>query len=292
MSLMEKGELNSMSILIKELLLCSVMTRSNTLEPLLHLMMESLVFFTNELTSNSALVPTEFYLPAPPIFCVQMEMNDDLISDIVQTEADLRIRLYVLCKCIVVLLTSSNLHAPLIKWYLEQLLHNAQEMKQNYGIANHFQINFSLKTLLASIRYQKLGYIPENILFIFRDFCAVLFYLDLRDKFSLALRQYSLYFIQNQDVKYEQSVTSKNVVQMCMKIIDYGNTMLSFSSFLKGQYIEIKDIVLSTIARLTKFNQYAQLKELKLEEKLAVLVGKKNFFELNPGNFFAKFFFI
>lgn len=174
-----------------------------------------------------------------------------------------------------------NLHTPLIKWYLEQLLHASQEMKQNHGLSNQFQINFSLKTLLASIRYQKLGYIPENILFTFRDFCAVLFYLDLRDKFSLSLRQYSRYFIQNQLVKNE-AITSKNVVQMCIKIIDYGNAMLSFSSFLKGQYMEVKDIVLSTIARLTKFNEYAQLRELNLEQRLAICVGKLSFFNSNP----------
>lgn len=153
-------------------------------------------------------------------------------------------------------------------------------MKQ-IGLSNQFQINFSLKTLLASIRYQKLGYIPDNILFTFRDFCAVLFYLDLRDKFSLALRQYSRYFIQNQLFKNE-AITSKNVVQMCIKIIDYGNAMLSFTSFLKGQYMEIKDIVLSTIARLTKFNEYAQLRELNLEQRLAICVGKQSFFDSNP----------
>lgn len=169
-----------------------------------------------------------------------------------------------------------------MKWYLEQLLHSSQEMKQTYGISNNFQVNHSLKTLLTSIRYQKLGYIPDNVLFMFRDFCALLFYLDLRDKFSLSLRQYSRYFIQNQDIRYEQSMTSKNVVHMCIKIIDYGNALLSYTCFVRGHHMKVKDIVVSTIARLTRINQYAQLRELNLEQRLAVCTGKKSFYELNP----------
>lgn len=288
--LMEKGELNSTSSLIKELLLCSVMTRSNTLEPLLKHMLESLVSCTNQLTSNSALVPVEFYLPAPPVFCLQMNMDQETMetqpSRCVQVETELRSRLYIHCKCIIILLTSANLHAPLIKWYLEQLINSAQEMKQTYGLANQFKVNHSLKTLLISIRYQKLGYIPDELLLMFRDFCAVIFYLDLRDKFSLSLRQYTRHFIQNQAIKQHDptstSATSKNVVQMCLKIIDLGNTLLSFSSFLKAHYMEVKDIVLSMIARLTKLSQDTQISGLNLEHKLATLVGKKSYFESNP----------
>ncbi len=75
MKLMEKGELDSVGKLIKELLLCSVMTRSNTFEPLFHSMINSLVLYTCKLTSNSLLVHKDFYLPAPPIFCIQMQVR-------------------------------------------------------------------------------------------------------------------------------------------------------------------------------------------------------------------------
>jgi hypothetical protein len=296
--IMDKNELETIGLIIKELLICSVMTRANILEPLLQSTIESFVFYTNELSKNSALVPEEFYLPAPPIFCIQMqslngnELNkplDDLTfgQEISQIESNLRLKLYSLCKCMITILTASNLHVPLIKWYIEHLTNNCQEMKHNYGIANSFELNFSLRTLLTMIRYQKLGYIPDSILLIFRDFCSVLFYLDLRDKFSLALRQYSRYFILNQNVNYEHSTTtmSQNVLQMCLQIIDYGNAMLAFGSFLKEQHAQIKDIVLSTIAKLTKVNQYSLLKSLNLEQKLALCVSKKSFYELIPGKF-------
>ena len=76
MKLMDKSQLSSMSQLIKELLLCSVMTRSSTFEPLFHSILQSMTYYTRQLTSRSgALVPAEFYLPAPPIFCIQMQQK-------------------------------------------------------------------------------------------------------------------------------------------------------------------------------------------------------------------------
>jgi len=78
MKLMEKGELDSVGRLIRELLLCSVMTRSSTVEPLFQSMMDSLVFYTRQLTASSLLVHKDFYLPAPPIFCIQMSNQGNL----------------------------------------------------------------------------------------------------------------------------------------------------------------------------------------------------------------------
>ena len=51
--------------------------------------------------------------------------------------------------------------------------------------------------------------------------------------------------------------------------------MLSYRAFLKEKHMEVQDIVISTISRLTTFNQYAQLRDFNLEQKLAVCVEKK-----------------
>ena len=153
-------------------------------------------------------------------------------------------------------------------------------MKHNYGIANYFKMDLSLSNLLTSIRYQKLGYIPENILLTFREFCALLFYIDLRDRFSLSLRQYSKYFIQNQAMDLDESNSyahSSLLIELCLKIADYGNAMLSYRSFLGEQHMEIQDIVLSTISRLTNLCQYVEVNDLDLEHKLAMCVEKTPF---------------
>ena len=122
--LMEKNQTDSVTPILKELLLCSVMTKANVLESLLGYMMESLVANVGQLNANGVIVPDEFYLPAPPIYCAQMQYADGATASnsSVNVESHLRIKLSVLCKCIMVLLASSNLHVPLIKWYLEQLV--------------------------------------------------------------------------------------------------------------------------------------------------------------------------
>jgi len=282
LKLMDKQELDSIGLILKELILCSVMTRTNILEPLLTQMMQSFVFYTNQLCFNNIIVSEEFYLPAPPIYCLQMDTNEQKINtDLLHfhTESNLRAKLYSISKCIIILFSSSNLHVPLIKWYIEYLLNSSKEMKQKFGINNSFQLNNSLKNLLTSIRYQKLGYIPEHILQMFRDFCSILFFLDIRDKFTHTLRQYSRHFILNQDDNYAEN-KSKKVLNMCLKIIDYGCLLLSYKSFVKFQHDEIQDIVLSTVTRLTKFNQYLLLKDFNLEQKLVNCVLKHPFKEI------------
>lgn len=156
--LMERNQSESVTLILKELLLCSVMTKTNILESLLSSMMESMVLNVEKLSQNGGIVPDEFYLPAPPIFCAQMQSEEllefvDSNVNSAQFESHIRVKLSVLCKCIIVLLTSSNLHTPLIKWYLEQLADASQQMKTNYGIANGFKLDDSLNHLLSSIRY-------------------------------------------------------------------------------------------------------------------------------------------
>ncbi len=277
--LMEKAHMDGVSLIIKELLLCSVITRTNVLEPLLNNMIDSLMFHVEKL---DPLVSDEFYLPAPPIYCSQM-INDHDNS----LEENLRVKLCVLTKCIIVLLKSSNLHVPLIKWYLESLQQASQEMNQKYGIKNNFELTYSLNQLLISIRYQKLGYITDQILFLFRDFCCLLFYIDLRDRFSLSLRQYSrlLFIFNNQNMMNNEN--ANDFIETCLNIIDYGNQMLSYRSFFKPQnHIKIQDIVLSTIVKLTTFTKLFD--NLNLEMRLASCIEKKPFQEIITEQFDIK----
>jgi hypothetical protein len=272
MKLMEKNQVESVSIILKELLLCSVMTKANVLEPLLNNLMESLFVNVHKL---NAFVPNDFYLPAPPIFCLQMQTESGEKRELIDLESNLRMKICILIKCIMILLISSNLHVPLIKWYLDELVNSSKQMRDQYGIGNTFKLNLSLSNLLSTIRYQKLGYISESVLNMFRDFCAIVFYLDLRDHFSLSLRQYTRHFLNNQlDTDHFRSNSSNthSIVEICLNIIDYGNMMLSYKSLLKRQHVDVQDIVLSTISRLTNLSSNQQF---NLEEKLAILAERK-----------------
>ena len=79
-------------MLVKEVILCSVLTKNNVIEPLLNSLMIDLVKLVLKLP---ALVPHEFYLPAPPIFCPQMQEDRD------NQEASLRSQLSSLVTAII-----------------------------------------------------------------------------------------------------------------------------------------------------------------------------------------------
>jgi len=276
--IMEKQDLDNIGCILKELLLCSVMTRVSILEQLLIKLMESFISLIQQLCSNNQMIVSdEFYLPAPPVYCFQFDSTTTTTTDLKEynRESNIRIKLYSISKCIIMLLTASNLHVPLIKWYLESLKHSSEKMKQFQGIStNTFQLSFSLKILLTSIRFQKIGYIPNILFEIFRDFCACLFFLDCRDKFSHLLRQYTRIFIINQNLN-ESKIES--LIPMCLKIIDYGCLLLNYKSFFVGQeqHLIIQDIVLSTISRLTRLiDDATELADLNLELKLANCIDK------------------
>ena len=272
--LFDKAQTESLNKILKDLLLCSVVTKVNVLSPLVKRLLDILVFTVSQL---SAIIDREFYLPAPPIYCTQMMTEDDIEGNEAKQECILRLRLSNLTKCIIQLLQSSNLHVPLIKWYLQELNNSSLQMNTNIGIGNLFYVNNQLTDLLKSIRYQKLGYIPVDVMLMFRDFCAILFFLDTRDKFSHLLRRYTKSMMNNKQAKQNQ----QEIDQLCYNIVEYGNLMLSFRGFLKHQHVEIQDIILSSIARLTSRN--VQILSAGLERKLATCVDKAPFMVNSKG---------
>ncbi|CAF0732115.1 unnamed protein product [Brachionus calyciflorus] len=258
--LMEKAYLDSASLILKELLICSVMTKSNILDKIFQLILKNLINYTGKLCEFNLIVSDNFYLPAPPIYCAQIHSENDLDD----TESKFRNKICVLTKCFIALLTCSNLHVALIKWYLDNLVLANRDMKNKHGIKNYFKLNRSLSNLLSSIRYQKIGYIPENIFKIFRDFVAILFFIDLRDKFSANLRQYTKLLGKN-------SYNTEQFLEASVKLIEYGNLLLSYEGFLGSNKVEIQDIIISTIAKLVKYNN-----DLDLEQKLAECLVKNS----------------
>lgn len=184
LKLIEREYMDNVSRLLDELLLASVVTRSNIVEPLIGSMIELLVKNVHEMCANSgSIVPAEFYLPAPPVYLTQMESES--------IEAGHRVKISILCRSLIMLFKTSRLHVALIKWYLTSLDDAGQQMRNTFGVRNVFALNVSLKNLLVALKFQRIRYIPDRVLMLFRDFCAVVFFLDVRDRFSYELRQYT-----------------------------------------------------------------------------------------------------
>ena len=279
--LMEKSYQESASLVLKELLLCSVMTKSAILEPILNNLMRNLVICTSQMCSSNIIVPQNFYLPAPPIFCTQLNSEDDEeYSDrCCLNESKFRNKLCILSKCIIVLFKESNLFVPLIKWYLENISMAKSQMTNEYGIKNRFYLDLSLNNLLSCIRYQKIGYIPDTIFSLFREFVAILFLIDLRDKFSSNVRDFLKIMRKNKSDSAAYLDVSKNIIKN-------GIVLLSFRCLMGKEYQRIQDIILSTISKLSANTLDLSVIDLDLEYELVKCIQETlivpNYLNNNP----------
>lgn len=275
--MMDKEQTEQTSLVLRELFVCSVLTKADILQPLLANLIEIMVKDIEKLSENSAIVPSDFYLPAPPIYCSQIIQNtQDTSNTTCALEIEMRTKICSIVKAILLVLVASNLHSALIKWYLKQLVDASVQMNEKLGVENLFTIRQGdgLDLLLSKIRYQKLGYIPDALFDLFRDFCALLFYLDMRDRFSLTLRQYKKHLAKNDEI----TATNQHQIekQLGARIIEYGNSLLSYRAFLKMHHFTVQDIVLSTIARLSKLPGVHRTPNMPhLELCLAVCVEKQ-----------------
>ena len=204
--LSEQWRAANTSAILGELLLFAAVMRTSVLEMLLERTMRSLVVCTRRLTRVcGAIVPAEFYLPAPPIYCAPMQHGGHsghhrqaAASNLGQHEATIRMRLSTHVQCALFLMRASRLCTPLVKWYLDELSNAARLMTRSYGVANSFALTHALVNLATLLRYQKLGYVPARVLAMFRDLCAVLFFVEVRDRFALSMRQYARDLVQQQ----------------------------------------------------------------------------------------------
>ncbi|RNA29524.1 hypothetical protein BpHYR1_050019 [Brachionus plicatilis] len=271
--LMEKAYAQSAAVVLKELLVCSVVTKWPILQPVLTNLMKSFVACTRQMFTSSIVVPQNFYLPAPPIFCTQLntehnEDNEDREDQLSLHESKCRDKLCLLSKCIIVLFKESNLFVAMIKWYLENLCLAKSDMTNVYGIRNKFSLDLSLSNLLSSIRYQKIGYIPEQTFGLFREFVSLLFLIELRDKFCHTLRHLT-------KLTAKSANNSPTYIDLSCKIIKYGMLILSFRCLMADEYERIQDIVLSTIAKLATSSLHSS--ELDLEYELVKCIEDKIF---------------
>lgn len=259
--LFTKERIQKQNSMLSQLLLCCVLTRIDILDKLFKGLLEKLVRLVVDLP---ILVPNTFYLPAPPYFNIQNinEFNENNNND----ECKLRCKIANLIKCIIQLLVASNLHVALIKWYLEELKNVSIQMKISYGLINTFELSNLLNELLKLIRYQKISYISNDVLLLFRDFCALLFYLNVRDKYSHLLR------IVSSSTNKTNENKLNTIDNNCLLLIDYGILLISFDSFIKQEdKLMICDVIISTISRVSDLED---VYSLNLYYKLAICINK------------------
>lgn len=121
---------------IRSLMTAAVVTKRDPQLSILGRLMHDLV---DEVSRLSLIVPSEIYLPAPPIYCPQLFDQD------VHDETRQRGKISSILKEIMVVFEACRLHLPLIKWYLDNLAEANDTQKNNLGVFKFkkiFNFNF------------------------------------------------------------------------------------------------------------------------------------------------------
>lgn len=235
-------------------------------------------------TSLSTLISSKYYLPCPPIYSSILNTYDDEKNDITcKYETHLRLILYRTIHIFIGLLSACRIQLSCFKWYFDYLTVSSSRRKNTADEPR--DTFYPIRILLKSIRFHKLPNISNRILIYFRDFCVLLFLLDVRDRLSLTLRQY-----------LRQKLNGTNSSdRLAWKIISYGTILLSFRCLLSDELGLLRMILniffdlppseqlMEALARLILVRQYGdEDQRLNAEERVTIDQLKARWAQINP----------
>ncbi|XP_064607182.1 ciliogenesis and planar polarity effector 1-like isoform X2 [Liolophura sinensis] len=238
------------------------------------------------------LVPSEFYLPCPPIYCPQPTQTAEDALGSVDGEEEKRVRYAAssVTQLILVVLDASNLSLPLLRWYIKDLTiaqsRAAQFKATTEGPLDELPEILSQHYSMPSIVMSKLEYpAVQACMMAFRDFCALQWLIHSRDKLSMLLRKREKYLA---NLNYEDYLKSnwsggqeEDWLRECFKSLQWAVNLLPFSHFLPDEGSLYK-VVLSLLIELPPCEDTADILaehlhdseslDADVQEKLTVLL--------------------
>ncbi|XP_072309627.1 ciliogenesis and planar polarity effector 1 [Eucyclogobius newberryi] len=208
----------------------------------------------------TAIVPTAFYLPSPPLYCPQPSPNsqDPAGSIAYHTELVYRQKISENVQKLLLLLRSANCCHPAAQWYLSQLRrarHILHKMKKKYSYHGACQEEKSfpdglLKFINRSGHFRygpKKNIDPGTIQTIrcFRELCGLCWMLHVRDQLSSSCRKYQAERQQAGDGQTQENSEMKSRVDA----LQWAQRFLPFSRFLNCEEI-VQDTILSLLSEL------------------------------------------
>ena len=213
--------LQNLSSTLEQFLLCSTLLQVPLTEMLLRRLNAIMIYL---FTLIPIFLSSKYYLPCPPIYSSILNTYDDDKDDpSCKYETHIRLIYYRTIQIFIQILSASRIQLSCLKWYLDYLTMTNNRRKQT---TNETDDSFqSIRVLLKSLRFHKLPNIPDRILIYFRDFCIILFLLDVRDRLSFTLRNY----IRS---KTERNISSD---KLSWQIISYATILLSFRCLISDE---------------------------------------------------------
>ncbi|CAF0987159.1 unnamed protein product, partial [Didymodactylos carnosus] len=213
---------------LEQFLLCSTILQAPLAEALFRRLNAIMIYL---FTLLSVIITPNYYLPCPPVYSAMLNTYDEYDTDInARWEYHLRLLFYRTIQIFITLLSTTKIQLSCLKWYLDYLNTNDTE-KQSQNTS----VFATMKSLIKSLRFHKLPNIPDRILIYFRDFCSILFLLDIRDRLSLALRKYI-----QQKTDFRQSQQNE---KLSWQIIHYGTILISFRFLLQDETLLLRSIL-------------------------------------------------
>ncbi|KAK3579099.1 hypothetical protein CHS0354_022119 [Potamilus streckersoni] len=227
-------------------------------------LLDSLVDKVKAIVANfPPLVPQDFYLPAPPLYCPQPAEVDTRISPPeVEFEKQLRMEVSSLIQLILVVLNSTHLSLPLARWYIQELA-KVQEKAAQFKATTEGpcmelpEVLQQYKIFQSSVVNFKESVNVTKLMGSFRDICTILWLLHVRDKLSQHIRQRGKKMISKEELHRDNSAhmsqesagASQEGVQECFTTLQWAVHMLAFSKYLLDEDC-LHKVVLSLILEL------------------------------------------
>ncbi|XP_056146963.1 ciliogenesis and planar polarity effector 1 isoform X2 [Lampris incognitus] len=265
---LEGEDLELLQISVQEILKAAVMADVDVISLPLSALLDS----AKDLASSlPALVPTELYLPSPPLYCPQTAPNtQDPVGTFEKlSEIASRHKVSRVLQRLLLLLRSAHCCRPAAQWYTSHLRHARHlqhKIKQRYSRPYAAQEErvfpeglMKFITQFGSFRRgpdidSQLDPFSIRTIVCFRELCGLCWMLHVRDQLSLSCRKYQAARHYGGD---GQKPGDSEVTILCLDALLWACRFLPFSHFLNIEEI-LQDILLSLMSELPPISMVAE----------------------------------
>ncbi|XP_063067977.1 ciliogenesis and planar polarity effector 1 [Engraulis encrasicolus] len=259
----EEADEEQLCLCAQELLKASVMAKVDVLSHPIG----QLLAVAKEMSSElMPLVPTGLYLPAPPLYCPQPSptAQDHSVGVGLHAERACRLRVSAVVRKVLLLMRAARCALPAAQWYIRRLqrCHKNYRKIRKLSVLQDALLPEGLKRFLfqsgffkrEAARHGRMDPIIVHILTCFRELCALLWMLHVRDQLTLACRKYQAARNQSRDAETGPCIDPG----LCEEAVRWACRLLPFSHFLCVEET-LQDLLLSLLAQLPPTHMVAEI---------------------------------
>ncbi|KAK7099790.1 ciliogenesis and planar polarity effector 1-like [Littorina saxatilis] len=261
----DRTDMTQLSATLEDIMMAGVMGRVEVAPRILSLLVSRLKAVVKQF---HPLVPTDFYLPAPPLYCPQPAHSAKVgMTPEVQSETSVRRQASSLIQLTLAVMNAAHVSIPAVRWYLNQLADaqpkatqfktNTEGPCQNFPgvLLDHLSGRSEFKRVKGDLSI-------HSVLVSFRDLCSLLWMLHTRDSLSQSLRKREQFLGR---VEYDNSEKSQwedgrqsEWLSLCWASLRWAAHLLPYTRFLADE-ASVHKVLVSMLLELAPSTQVADL---------------------------------